>query len=124
MESLMYRLISWFLLNLAAFYAAVVVVPGLNSRTFGDILLGGVVLALVTGVGGPIARFVTCPLRLVTLGMFTGVVNFGLVLAAFWLSMRMGLAIHAASTVALLQGAAVAVLLVTLGNIIRKGLVA
>ena len=116
------RVVTWCLLNILAFYGAVVAVPGLNSQTLTDIAIGGFMLAAITGIGGPIARFVTFPVRLLTLGVFTVVVNFTLVVIAFWLSTRIGLTINAASTGALFTGAAVATVLVSLGNIIRKGL--
>ncbi len=120
----MVRILSWCVLNILAFYAAVVAVPGLNSQTLMDIAIGGLMLAVITGVGGPIARLITFPVRLATLGLFTVVVNFTLVVAAFWLSTRIGLAIQAMSTGALLTGAAVATVLVSVGNVVRKGLLA
>ena len=116
------RIVSWFILNILAFYVAVVAVPGLRSSSLVDIALGGLVLALTTGIGGPIARAITFPLRVMTLNTFTLVVDFLLVTAAFWLTTRLGLAVHAASPTALVTGAAIASIAVSLGNVVRRGL--
>jgi putative membrane protein len=68
-------LISWALLAVA-FYATTQVVPGI--RVTGGLfpyLLTALVFGLVNSVLGPILRVATLPLRILTLGLFSFVLN-------------------------------------------------
>jgi putative membrane protein len=73
-------LVSWALLAVA-FYATTQVLPGI--RVTGGIfayLLAALVFGLVNSVLGPILRIATLPLRVLTLGMFSFVLNAALLL--------------------------------------------
>ena len=50
-------------------------VPGIEVRGFGAAMVATVVIAIVNGTVGPILRFLTFPLTLLTLGLFLLVVN-------------------------------------------------
>jgi putative membrane protein len=68
-------LISWGLLAVA-FYVTTQVVPGI--RVTGGVfsyLLTALVFGLVNSVRGPILRIATLPLRILTLGLFSFVLN-------------------------------------------------
>lgn len=84
-------LIRW-LINTLAIYLAVQVVPGVNY--YGG-AVGFVVVAalfgLVNAVLRPILTFLTCPLVLVTLGLFLFVINAVMLLFTSWLSARFAL---------------------------------
>ena len=71
-------------INAVALYVAIYLVPGLQSQ--GDGIVSLLWLALIFGVVNamlrPLLKFLTCPLILLTLGLFTLVLNTGL----FWLS--------------------------------------
>ena len=71
-------------INAVALYVAIFLVPGLQSQ--GDGIVSLLWLALIFGVVNamlrPLLKFLTCPLILLTLGLFTLVLNTGL----FWLS--------------------------------------
>jgi putative membrane protein len=68
-------------INAIALYMAVLVVPGIELR--GD-WTGVLWLALISGLLNalvrPLLKFLTCPLIILTLGLFTIVINTGLLL--------------------------------------------
>ena len=72
----MTRFILRWAINAIALYAAVLIVPGIQFR--GD-WTGVLWLALISGLLNalvrPILKFLTCPLILFTLGLFTIVIN-------------------------------------------------
>ena len=72
----MTRFILRWAINAIALYAAVLIVPGIQFR--GD-WTGVLWLALISGLLNalvrPILKFLTCPLILLTLGLFTIVIN-------------------------------------------------
>lgn len=69
-------LIRW-AINAVALYVAVAVVPGISAHS--DSWLSFVWLALIFGVVnalfGPLLKLLTCPLILLTLGLFTLIIN-------------------------------------------------
>ena len=71
---LIHIIVSWFLSALALWMVAQMV-PGIELRGFGDALIATIVIAVVNAVIGPIVRFVSFPLVLLTLGLFLLVVN-------------------------------------------------
>lgn len=75
--------------NAVAFYAAINIVPGLQ----GSVVNGWVtyvILGLIFGVINvfvrPIVKLLTCPFYILTLGLFSLIVN----TALFWLTLRVG----------------------------------
>lgn len=75
------------IINTVAMYMAVLIVPGIEYR--GD-WLGVLWLALIAGLLNasirPILKFLTCPLIIMTLGLFTLVINTFM----FWLTSSIG----------------------------------
>lgn len=63
------------LLAAGAFLAAALILPGFHVATFGDALLGGIVLGLLNMVVRPILGLLTLPITLLTLGLFSLVLN-------------------------------------------------
>ena len=68
------------LVNAAALYVAVLIVPGLNLDQSGDdwwwkFLLVAVVFSLVNSYIRPVLRILTFPISMVTLGLFLLVIN-------------------------------------------------
>jgi putative membrane protein len=88
----MNRLLIRLIINAAALWVATRVVPGLPAEASLETLL---VVALIFGVVNafirPVLQLLTCPLQLVTLGLFTLVIN----ALMFWLTsaiaVRLGL---------------------------------
>lgn len=67
--------IRW-LINAVALYAAVWIVPGIDY--LGDwkgILLLALIIGLLNALVRPLLKFLTCPLIILTLGLFTIVIN-------------------------------------------------
>ena len=67
-------IVSW-LLSALALWIVAQVIPGIYVRGFGSALLATVVLAIVNVTVGPILKFVTFPLTILTLGLFLLVIN-------------------------------------------------
>lgn len=112
----MLRTLYWVILNIIAMWVAVLLVPGIRAPHVTDILWAGVMLALVNGILGPIVRLLTCPLRLISLGIFSLVVNWLLFLFAAWLSRRVGASIVITSMWAALAGAIVVSIVTFIGQ--------
>lgn len=69
------KLILRWLVNAAALYAAVALVPGIEARDTGSILIAAIVIGLINATLKPIAVLLTLPLTVLTLGLFYLFVN-------------------------------------------------
>jgi len=80
------------LINAIALYAAVMIVPGIDPQS--GSWVSYIWLALIFGVVnaflGPLLKILTCPLILLTLGLFTLVVNTGLFYLAGYIGNSFG----------------------------------
>ena len=84
-------LVRW-LINAVALYIAVQLIPGLTFEDdVGKLLLVSLVFGLVNSLLRPILTILTCPLMLLTLGLFTFVINALMLLATSWLSQKFAL---------------------------------
>ena len=78
--------------NALALWVATAVVPGLGfSGTWVSMLGVALVFGLVNALVRPALTMLTCPLVLLTLGLFTLVINALMLMLTGWLSERMGL---------------------------------
>jgi putative membrane protein len=79
-------------INAVALYAAVWIVPGIELR--GD-WTGVIWLALISGLLNalvrPLLKFLTCPLIILTLGLFTIVINTALLMLTSWIGQSLGI---------------------------------
>lgn len=87
-------LIRW-IINTLALYVAVNVMPGIHFEK------GPVALLVVAGIFGivnsvlrPVLTLLTCPLVIVTLGLFTFVINAMLLLITAWFSRQFDLGLR------------------------------
>lgn len=81
-------LLHW-LLNAAALWIAAYLLPGLDFRgSVTDLLLVAAVFGVVNSLLRPILTVLTCPLIVLTLGLFTLVLNALMLLITGWLSAR------------------------------------
>lgn len=62
-------------INAVALYLTTLVVPGVRVTSFGGAVLAALVLGIVNAVIRPVVVLLTLPLNLLTLGVFTFVVN-------------------------------------------------
>jgi putative membrane protein len=69
-----YWLINW-LLSALALYLMARMIPGIEIRGFGSALIASIVIGVVNAILGPILRFLTFPLTILTLGLFRLLVN-------------------------------------------------
>lgn len=67
-------LLAW-LINTLCLFGVAMLVPGVHITGFGSALFGALVLALVNTFIRPLLRLLTLPITLLTLGLFSFVVN-------------------------------------------------
>jgi putative membrane protein len=80
-------LILHWILNAAALRAAAAIVPGLEFHGgIGRLLLVAAVFGIVNSTLRPLLTILTCPLIIITLGLFTLVINALMLLVTGWLS--------------------------------------
>lgn len=104
-------------LNSAAAWLTVWLVPGLSFT--GDWwwwLVFGLGIGLINAIIRPIAKLLTLPLRVLTLGLFTLVVNVGLMAAAIWIARDANVGLSSESVLATLTGALVLTMVASLLN--------
>lgn len=83
----MRALVLHWVLNAAALWAAAAIVPGLEfNGGLGRLLLVAAVFGLVNTTLRPLLTILTCPLIILTLGLFTLVINALMLLVTGWLS--------------------------------------
>ncbi|HEX9597213.1 MAG TPA: phage holin family protein [Anaerolineales bacterium] len=88
--------------NAVALYAAIYLVPGLqgsviNSQDWVTYLALGLIFGLVNVFIRPILKLVTCPFYILTLGLFSLIVNSILFWITFWIGARFGVTNEIAS---------------------------
>jgi len=98
------------LVNAAALYVAVLIVPGLEFADGGDwwkFLLVAVAFSLLNSFLRPILRILTFPITLVTLGLFLLVINAAMLLLTGAISDQLQLGFHVQDFWAALLGSIV-----------------
>lgn len=96
------------IINGIALYVAARLVPGLEApESLGTLAVVALVFGLVNACIGPILRFLTCPLILLTLGLFTFVINAALLWLTAWVAGLLRLPFHVEGFGAALLGALV-----------------
>ena len=104
-------------LNSAAAWLTVWLVPGLSfTGEWWWWLVFGLGIGLTNAIIRPIAKLLTLPLRLLTLGLFTLVVNVGLMAAAIWIARDANTGLSSESVLATLTGALVLTIVASLLN--------
>jgi putative membrane protein len=82
----MTRLVFRWLINAAALWAAAYVVPGIGYEGWGALLLVALIFGLINALIRPILSLLTCPLQILTLGLFTIVINALMLLLLSWMA--------------------------------------
>lgn len=89
-------LLRW-LINALAIWAAIEIVPGIHAEGGWTVIA---VVALILGFTNallkPLLKLLTCPLILLTLGLFTLVINAAVLLFTSWLAGALGLSFQVA----------------------------
>ena len=119
----MYRFILRWAINTVALYAAIALLPGIHmqSTNWISIIWLALIFGLVNALLRPLISILTCPLIILTLGLFTLLINTFL----FYLAGYIGLAFGVGFTVdsfwtALLGGIIVSLVSIVLSVFIRK----
>lgn len=74
-------------INVVAIYAAIRIVPiQMENTNWLGIVVLALIFGLVNALVAPVLKFLTCPFILITLGLFTLIINTFL----FWLTGRIG----------------------------------
>ena len=112
------------LINAVALYVAVAFVPGIHpqSANYLSFIWLALIFGLLNALLRPLLKFLTCPLIILTLGLFTLLINTFL----FWLAGIVGTNFHIGFTVdgfwpAFLGGLVVTVVSVILTMIFKEG---
>jgi putative membrane protein len=71
---MLHLIVNW-LLSAVALWLVARIIPGIEVRDFGAALVATIVIAIVNFFFGPILRFFGFPFILLTLGLFTLVIN-------------------------------------------------
>ena len=104
-------------LNSAAAWLTVWLVPGLSfDGEWWWWLVFGLTLGLTNSIIRPIAKLLTLPVRILTLGLFTLVVNVGLMAAAIWIARDANVGLSSEGVAATLLGALVLTVVSSLLN--------
>ena len=74
------------LINALALGTAVTFVPGISVSGIGDLFLVAIVFGVLNAFVKPILKLLTCPLQILTLGLFTFVLNALLLWLTSWLA--------------------------------------
>lgn len=84
----MIRLLIRLAINAIALWAAIELVPGLNydAESYVSLLIIALIFGLVNALVRPILLLLTCPLILLTLGLFILIVNAVMLSLTVWLS--------------------------------------
>jgi len=87
-------LLRW-VINAVAVWAAIVIVPGLSAEDEWTVYLWvALILGLVNALIAPVLKLLTCPLILLTLGLFTLVINGAMLWLAGVISREVGLGFY------------------------------
>jgi len=100
-------LIRWFI-NTVAIWAAVQLVPGIEFRgNWQGLAILALIFGIINALIGPILRFLTCPLLILTLGLFTLVINAILLALTSWVGQMLGFPFYIRDPLSALWGAIV-----------------
>lgn len=109
------------LINAAALWIATRIVPGVeHTGPWTSLLLVALVFGLLNAVVRPILKLLTCPLIVLTLGLFTFVINALMLWLTSALSETFGLGFHVEGFVPAFLGALVVTVVSVLLSLILK----
>lgn len=78
-------------INAIALWVAATLVPGLHAGGFGSVLALALVFGVVNAFVRPFLKLLSCPIILLTLGLFTLVLNALMLMFAAWLGRQLGI---------------------------------
>ena len=88
---LVQRLIIRLIVNTGALYVAAWLVPGIHLEGWKAILLAALIFGIVNTLIKPLASVLTCLIQALTLGLFTLVINAGMLYLTVWFAQMLEL---------------------------------
>jgi putative membrane protein len=85
------RILLRLLINAIALWVAVEIVPGIHADQPLTILIVALIFGVINAILRPVVAFFTCPMILVTLGLFIFVINAVMLWATAWVAGRLDL---------------------------------
>ncbi len=109
------------LINAAALWAASAIVPGIQREgDWSTLLLVALVFGVLNAIIRPILALLSCPLQILTLGLFTLILNAGMLLLTSAVSQRLGLGFYVTGFMpALLGGLVISVVSIVLSTFVK-----
>src|SRR5438270_808323 len=98
------RIILHVLVNAAALWIAAVFVPGITYKGLGSLLAISLVFGLVNAFIRPILKVLSLPVIVLTLGLFTIVINALMLMLTAWLGRHVGIQFYVSGFVSALIG--------------------
>ena len=80
------RLLIRFLITAVALYLIATYVPGFHLKGWIDAAIAAIIFGIVNAIIGPILKLLALPLTILTIGLFTVVINWALFALTVWLS--------------------------------------
>ncbi|MER3419334.1 MAG: hypothetical protein C4290_01875 [Chloroflexota bacterium] len=88
------RLLIRFIINALALVVADALVPGIRIEGWQAYTVMAIVLGMVNAVAKPVLELLTCPLIILTLGLFLLVLNAAMLGLAAWIAGALGADVH------------------------------
>ena len=101
------RLLIRFVINAAAIYIAALLISGIHLDGWGAIIFVAIIFGLVNAFIKPLVSLITCLIQVITLGLFTLVINAGMLYFTAWLAQEFGLAFYIDNFISAFLGALV-----------------
>jgi putative membrane protein len=103
-----------FLVNVAALWFAQLIIRGFSIDTAGALIFGAIIFGVVNAFIRPIVAMFSCLFTVLTLGLFTLIVNTAMLGLTAWIAGQLGLAFHVRGFIAAFLGALVISIVSTL----------
>ena len=83
-----------FLVTVAALWVSQWLIPGFHIDSVPALVIGAIIFGLLNAFVKPVVAFVSCPLTIITLGLFLLVVNTIMLALTAWVAGLLGLEFH------------------------------
>lgn len=103
-----------FVVNVAALWLAQAIIPGFDIHGVAALIFGAVIFGVVNALVRPVVAALSCLLTLVTLGLFTLIINTAMLGLTAWLAGKFDLAFELDSFLAAFFGALIIAIVSTL----------
>lgn len=101
------RLLIRFVVNAAAIYIAAQLISGIHLDGWDAIIFVAIIFGLVNIFIRPLVSLITCLIQVITLGLFTLIINAGMLYFTAWLAQNFGLTFYIDNFISAFLGALV-----------------